>query len=141
MTAAAAVSAEGEVACRQVVIAFAHHLDHREFDAAAELFAPDGVWDRHGETLVGRDAIREVIASRDPNQLERHVTTTTLSTSVSPTECSVISYVQIYRTTAAAEAETPMVATSMLGEFHDTLRMVDGEWKLAHRFAVAVMKI
>lgn len=122
-------------ACRDVVIAFTHHLDHREFERAADLFAVDGVWDRHGERLHGRERIRETIAARDARQVERHVITNLLVTPESATECFVVSYVTIYRTVAADDEIPTLSGPTTLGEFHDRLRLVDGEWKLVHRSA------
>ncbi len=43
-----------------------------EADAFANLYTPDGVFDRMGQLIVGFDAIRNVIAGRAPGVWTRH---------------------------------------------------------------------
>jgi hypothetical protein len=53
-------------ACEQLCIAFSYHLDHDEFEEVVQLFAPDGVFVRNGERIVGQEAIRMTYADRVP---------------------------------------------------------------------------
>lgn len=132
--------AEVEAACRRVVVAFSHHIDHREFERVAELFAPDGVWDRHGERLTGPGEILRLLRLRPDTRLERHVLTTILVTALSPVECSVVSYALIFRAdTAAVPATVP--APAAVGEFHDRLRRTDAVWRLTHRSSTPIFVI
>ncbi|WP_330229184.1 nuclear transport factor 2 family protein [Nocardia sp. NBC_00508] len=128
------LSDEAEAACRRLVIAFAHHLDHREFAQVADLFAADGVWERHGEQLVGPYEVAALLARRPPTVRERHVMTTIHITAVSPVECAGTSYAMIFRTEAEPDAPPPVVpGPSSLAEFHDRFQLTAYGWRLAHR--------
>ncbi|MEU6798626.1 nuclear transport factor 2 family protein [Nonomuraea wenchangensis] len=134
-------SSAAEAACRRLIVAFAHHVDHREFAEAANLFAHDGIWDRHGERLVGPSRIHAVLESRPSTQLERHMMTTIHVLQQSPTECSAISYVLIFRASAEPGQTAVVPGPSAVGEFHDRFRLTGGGWKLACRTSVPVFTI
>jgi hypothetical protein len=135
------LSDAAEAACRRLIVAFAHRVDHREFAEAAALFAEDGIWDRHGERLVGPERIRALLDSRPATQLERHVMTTIHVTQQSPTECSAVSYAMIFRTSAESGRTAVVPGPSAVGEFHDRFRLADSGWKLAYRRSVQVFTI
>lgn len=69
----AAAHAEARRACEALCMAYGPHADAGEADALAALYAPDGVFDRLGQQIVGRAAIRQVIAGRPPGVWTRHV--------------------------------------------------------------------
>ncbi len=124
--------------CRDTLIAFAHHLDHRRFEEAAELFAADGVWSRHGELLQGRSRILEIMSARPATQVERHVVTTIDVEIVSPSTARAVSYVTIYRATSDLQTMIPVPGPQHLVEFHDDLiHTVDG-WRIASRSAIGI---
>ena len=50
--------------CEALCKAYGDRADARDADGLAALYVEDGVFDRLGQRLVGRDAIRDVIASR-----------------------------------------------------------------------------
>src|SRR3546814_3944536 len=50
-------------------------LDSRDYGSLVSLFTPDGVWERHGDRLHGRERILEVMRGRPANQFTRHVIT------------------------------------------------------------------
>ena len=132
-----AAEAEVEAACRKTIVELSHHLDHREFARAAEMFTIDAQWHRHGEVLVGRKQIREVIEARPASQVERHVITTSLVTTEGD-ERSVVSYGLIFRA-HAHDAARPLTTTApSVGEFHDRLTLTDEGWRISSRSAVAV---
>ena len=60
-------------ACEALCATYAEMADAARADDFAALFAPDGVFDRMGTELVGRDAIRAIIASRPPGAWTKHV--------------------------------------------------------------------
>src|SRR5687768_7792313 len=103
-----------EQLCRAAVIALAHALDHRDFAAAARLFADDGVWDRHGERLSGPAQIFAKLADRPESQLERHVCTTIHVTQAPDDEWSVVTYALVMRTTAERDTPRPVPATTVM---------------------------
>jgi len=60
-------------ACTALCRAYCTHADAGEADALANLYTPDGVFDRLGQLIAGREAIRKVIAGRPPGVWTRHV--------------------------------------------------------------------
>lgn len=125
----------------QVIIAFAHHLDHREFPQAAALFAVDGIWDRHGDRLVGREQILGVMSDRPDAVVERHVMTTIHVEQVSPTECLATSYVLIFRSTDGPATPIEASGPHAVGEFHDRMVLTSDGWRIAHRSATPVFTV
>lgn len=59
-------------ACEALSHAYGHHADAWEADKLAELFTPDGVFDRLGTKIAGRQAIRDFIANRPRNIWQTH---------------------------------------------------------------------
>ncbi|BBC30966.1 hypothetical protein SGFS_022600 [Streptomyces graminofaciens] len=137
----APVSYEAEAACRRLVVAFAHHLDHREFDRVAALFTDDGVWDRHGERLEGPEQILALLEQRPLTQLERHVMTTIHVTQLSPDECASTSYAMIFRAETAPGRPAAVQGPVAVGDFHDRFRLTDSGWKLSFRTSEPVFVI
>ena len=45
------------VACESLIHAFCHRIDHGQPELVVDLFTADGVFDRKGEALRGRDAL------------------------------------------------------------------------------------
>ena len=59
-------------ACEALCKIYGPHADAGEADALADLYTPDGVFDRLGQRIVGRDAIRQVIAGRPAGVWTKH---------------------------------------------------------------------
>ncbi|MEI2776132.1 MAG: nuclear transport factor 2 family protein [Tetrasphaera sp.] len=125
-------------ACHRVVVEFAHRLDHREFDRAAALFTPDGVWHRHGEDLVGTEQILETISARPPKLVERHVMTTIHVEVESADHARATAYVLIVRGEGDASGPVEIPQPQALGEFHDRLRRTAHGWRIAERSSTPV---
>ena len=66
---------EIEAECVALSHAWAFHIDHKQYEALADLFVPDGVFIRTGVRLEGRAAILAAMHSRPAEQFTRHVTT------------------------------------------------------------------
>lgn len=59
-------------ACEALSQAYGYHADAWEADLLAELFTPDGVFNRLGTQIIGRDAIRSFIANRPREVWQKH---------------------------------------------------------------------
>ena len=59
-------------ACEALCKAYGPHADAGDADALANLYTPDGVFDRLGQLIVGRDAIRQLIAGRPAGVWTKH---------------------------------------------------------------------
>lgn len=126
--------------CQRVIVSFAHRLDHRQFADAAQLFADDGEWERHGDRLIGRTQILEVISARAETVVERHVMTNIAVEVLTPTRARAVSYVMIFRGDGASGSPVTLAGPQSVGEFHDTLRLTEDGWRLSSRSAVAVFR-
>lgn len=62
-----------ESACAALTVRFFHHLDRREYDKLAALFAPDGVWLRQGVPIVGTGALLDMLHARPADLTTRHL--------------------------------------------------------------------
>ena len=69
MTAASDIARQ---ACETLAYAYGHHADAGEADKLAELFTTDGVFNRLGTRIVGREAIRDFIANRPTHIWQTH---------------------------------------------------------------------
>lgn len=65
--------AESRTACESLSHAYGHHADAWEADLLANLFTPDGVFNRLGTKIEGRQAIRDFIANRPRDMWQIHV--------------------------------------------------------------------
>ncbi len=75
---------EALVAAQHLIAAVFHHHDSRNFEAEAECFIPDGVWNRKNEPLKGRQAIVETLKGRSASLMTMHELSDKVGLSVSP---------------------------------------------------------
>ncbi|TCT09439.1 nuclear transport factor 2 family protein [Paralcaligenes ureilyticus] len=68
-------SSEGSVQwdCSDVTLSFFHFLDTRRYLDLAALMAPDGVWLRQGQRLLGPDAVLAALNARSATRTTCHV--------------------------------------------------------------------
>jgi hypothetical protein len=126
--------------CIELSHAFAHHLDHRNYRDIANLFAPDGVWIRHGARLVGPAAILGALEERPASQFTRHVTTGHFFTHVGETSAASIAYNMSYYSMDAAVLPAVYVPEqAMLLDFKDTYVRTPEGWRFALRDTALVM--
>jgi len=96
---------DGLKACERLVHAFAWHIDHHDAEQAAGLFAEDAVFERRGEALKGRDAIRSAFLKRPASVLTRHLCSNLLLDAESATRIVGRSYFTLSRGDAAAHGD------------------------------------
>lgn len=119
------------LACVDAVVRFTWYFDDGEVDAAVELFAADGVWQRRGGDLVGHEGLRRLMASRG-DVLARHVLSNH-RVSLTGTDGAVVeSYVTAYRAAGPsrpARLDQPL----LVGRYRDVLARAEGSWKIRRR--------
>ncbi|GAA1559597.1 nuclear transport factor 2 family protein [Kribbella lupini] len=135
------ITADVEAACRRLVVAFAHHLDHRRFHEVAALFTADGVWHRRGVSMRGRDQILAFLERREKTVVELHVMATTLVEQLTRTSCAATSYATIYRTHRVGDDVPAITGPSAIGEFHDRFELTDDGWRFTYRASEPVFVI
>lgn len=125
-------TADDELAVRNVVARVAQYADGPDVEAYVALFTPDAVWDMPGAPRTGHAEIRAGSEERraagqiGPGSNTRHVVSTMV--------------VQVYDDHAVADSvwqfyvdTTSAPRLQLMGTYHDELRRMAGEWKLARR--------
>jgi ketosteroid isomerase-like protein len=126
--------------CTKLVNAFAHAIDHLNYDQLVLLFTEDGIFDRVGQVLTGRDAIREAMQNRHA-LLTRHVCTNIHFSDVDRDDAKATLYVANFVGTSneglpPVSYELPQPA---LLEFDDVYRRSKDGWRIAHRTARVII--
>lgn len=120
-----------DAACRHV-LAFFSALDQRRHDEVAALMAPDGVWHRQGQALVGPQAVAAALAERDPARETAHIVTNLHAASDQDGRVRVHFYLLAYESrTAPGDDATPRLVSirSCTDEWIDT----QAGWRLAQK--------
>jgi 3-phenylpropionate/cinnamic acid dioxygenase small subunit len=115
-------------------VAFAYYVDHRQYDALVALFLEDGVLDRRGEIVEGRDAIHAVMLARAPDIRTRHVCSNIFVSSAGDDWAEGVTYFTLYRgKEQSTEDPIDLTGASFVGEYHDRIARTPEGWKLARR--------
>jgi hypothetical protein len=64
---------DAEHACTHTLYRFYSKIDAGDFDAVAQLMAPEGVWHRQGEQLKGPNGALVALGKRDPRIVSAHL--------------------------------------------------------------------
>ena len=126
------MSAEDELAVRNVVARVALYADGPDVDAYVNLFTPDAAWEMPGAPRRGHAEIRAGSEERraagqiGPGSNTRHVVST-VAVTVDGDKAVADSYWQFYVDTASAPR------LQLMGTYHDELVRVGADWKLARR--------
>jgi uncharacterized protein (TIGR02246 family) len=124
--------ADDELAVRNLVARVAQYADGPDVDAYVALFTADAVWDMPGAPRTGHAEIRAGSEERraagqiGPGSNTRHVVST-VAVRVHADHAVADSVWQFYVDTASAPR------LQLMGTYHDELRRVGHDWKLARR--------
>jgi hypothetical protein len=120
--------------CTRLSAAFAYHLDRRDYEAVAALFAPDGVWIRHGVRLEGAAQIIAALEQRPVKQFTRHVTAGFHFTHVKEVSARSVSSNMSYFSFDAEVLPAPYVPEkAMLLDFVDHYAKTPEGWRFRER--------
>ena len=126
------MSAEDELAVRNVVARVALYADGPDVDAYVDLFTPDAVWAMPGAPRRGHAEIRAGSEERraagqiGPGSNTRHVVST-MAVTVDGDRAVADSTWQFYVDTATAPR------LQLMGTYRDELVRIGAEWRLARR--------
>ena len=118
------------IACEQAVRRFFQALDNQDFPTCASLMAPDGVWYRKGNPLVGRDAVRADLSVRGPEVVTAHLVTNCVVTPASTVAADVRYHALVYRCdnhVGPAGTPAPLGAPVSILFYEDLLVLLDGQ--------------
>lgn len=120
-------------AIEELNAAFAHHLDHGELDALADLFTVDALYTNGDRRSQGRDEISTLFRNRVAKgpRTSRHLYSGLLITIESQSSATGTSVCLSF----AADGEPPLPAKPFLvADFIDRYRLDgDGRWRIASR--------
>ncbi len=124
-----------ERACAKLAIAFTNHVDNRRADAAAEVFAVDGEFERRGETLAGREAIRATLKARPATMLSRHLCANLAIDVIDENNAKgVVSFaVYMHNFAEGEEGAAPLRDAEAIGEYHDVYVRTSEGWRIKRR--------
>jgi uncharacterized protein (TIGR02246 family) len=131
---------EIEAECVALSHAWAFHIDHKQYEALADLFVPDGVFIRTGVRLEGREAILAAMHNRPAEQFTRHVTTNFHFTEVTENQARATFYNMSYYAFLPGSPPHPYAPERMmLLDFVDQFVRTPEGWRFQERDARAVL--
>lgn len=138
MTDTPALSFLAECECRDLVNAFAWHVDHRDYERVVELFTSDCIVERPGARFEGHSGLREMLDARPTDIQTLHVFSNLRLIATSPETTSGKYYFTLY--TAPGEFDPGGAALSqnqptMTGAIFDQFTRTANGWRIASRLA------
>lgn len=128
---------EIEWQCRNLSHEFAYCIDHRKYEQLVTLFTPDGVFDRVGHVLKGRELILEAMHKRSTELRTRHTCSNIHFTDVS--DESARAHVYVLNLVGRGDPDGKPVQYAMSQgaflEFRDLYRKTPDGWRIAERIA------
>lgn len=118
-----------ELACQAVVFSFFHALDTRAHEAAAALMAPEGVWMRQGETLLGPGAVLDALNTRPPERTTAHIITNLRLEAKEAGRVQAYFYLTAYETRTDGEAAADIRLLGIRDCCDDLVRLPQG-WRI-----------
>ena len=122
--------------CRNIVTDLAHLTDHAEWEAAAALFAEDGVWVRAGKPLNGRSEIRASLEGSPADLVVRHMAGSVRVDVDDEDRARSVTYYAAYHgrsTEPSVKLPLPLDPPFSLGEWHDGFVRTKSGWRIARR--------
>ena len=126
---------EIERACERLSIAYAHHVDFKDYDAYVELFADDCRLDL-GTVIEGKAAIRAWLAQRPERLRSRHVFTNILIEVVDADHARGITYLTLYRhigDESLSNDPIDFAGPAGVGHYEDEFVRTAAGWRFASR--------
>lgn len=127
-----------EHACEKLSIAYARHVDYREYDQFVELFAEDGELNVTGRPVVGKDKLTKAMELRPDRLRSRHVLTNIYINVLDEDHAEGISYLSLYRHTGEGiepddEGPREISGPSAIGHYSDRFVRTAEGWRFASR--------
>ena len=126
---------EIERACERLSIAYARHIDFKEYDQFAELFAEDGHLSA-GSVRDGRAAIRQSLTQRSDRLRSRHVLTNVSIDVLDADHARGITYLTLYRHVGDESLRNEPIelrGPAAVGHYEDEFVRTAEGWRIARR--------
>jgi len=125
-----------ESACRNLIHAFARHIDQGAAAQAIDLFTDDAEMGGAGQSIKGRDAIGQMLAAReaDTSRRTRHQVTNVMFELTGPDTAVAHSLLCLF---VLGVSEEPTIRG--ISEFHDEFACdAEGRWRFVRRQATVL---
>jgi hypothetical protein len=104
-----------EADCQRVVLSAFRDLDEFAYGRLIACFTVDGIWQREGRELAGREQILSALEQRPRKQVVRHLITNLVVEVETPSRARASGYNTAFRALNASPADLPLPITSPLG--------------------------
>lgn len=122
-------------ACERLCIDYAKHVDFRDYEKFAALFADDGELVLTPPGAKGPKAIRETIAQRPANRMSAHVCTNIAIDVIDENRANGTTYLTLYRYDAKEGEKPParIPGPDAVGYYIDKFKKTEAGWRFAKR--------
>jgi uncharacterized protein (TIGR02246 family) len=119
--------------CQRILTKFCLFNDGKRSDELANLFTPDGVWIRLGQSLTGRENIRKAMEARPATALHLHVLSNVIVTVTDADQAEVTSCKSIYYDAAGESLDKPIPLNGpkWVSVYTDKFMRTDEGWRIA----------
>lgn len=116
-------------------------LDERDYPSVIDCFTDDGAWFRRGSAVKGKAAIEDAMAHRPADFHTAHIVSNVRIHMTDEVNGQARFYLTgyPYHGTIPAGTYVPLPHSHMLTEFQDTMRKVDGRWRIAEKRATRTL--
>jgi hypothetical protein len=123
--------------CEKLSIAYARHVDFKQYDEFVQLFAEDGELNTV-QPVKGRENLTRAMAARPDALRSRHVLTNIYINVIDEDHAEGISYLSLYRHTGegiAGDDQSPRTISgpAAIGHYADKFIRTDEGWRFASR--------
>jgi hypothetical protein len=132
--------------CEKLSIAYARHVDFREYEEFVRLFAEDGELNVSGQPIKGRETLTRAMAARPDGLRSRHVLTNIWIKVIDEDHAEGISYLSLYRHTGEGlegddQGPRTISGPSAIGHYQDRFILTDEGWRFASRVLHFVFRV
>jgi hypothetical protein len=120
--------------CRCLSFEFGYFIDQRLYTRAAELFTTDGVFDRLGQILTGRNAIVAALDTRSADLMTRHLSGNIVFTELAVEQARAVVYIELFSGRNDQQGKPADYQTTLV-ECRDLYRRTPEGWRFAERVA------
>ncbi|WP_334185495.1 nuclear transport factor 2 family protein [Novosphingobium sp.] len=130
-----------QIACSNLLVQASYLGDLHKVEEFIALFTEDASLERLGDPFRGVEAIRGFMLSRKRERRTRHVVSPPIITFVDADNAHGVALYTLFDGTENSENSVlPVSMPATVGEFHQTYRRVNGEWKIVSHNSVAIFR-
>ena len=116
----------------RTIVRFFHYLDTRAYEKLAGLMAPEGVWNRQGKALKGRDMVLAAMHARPKGFTTQHLVTNLVVDVVDADHAEANYYLTVFAHQLAegGQLPAPMEAPLLAAFYQEKLVRTPQGWRI-----------